>query len=66
MANPNIGNSQIDHDIREERISISPIRFGEGGRPNFAAHIRSHHRVLRGRSSLRPRVIARVRVPLRS
>ena len=56
----------MDHDISEDKISISPIRLGDGGRPSFAAHIKSHHSVLRGKRSFSPRVIASVRVPLRS
>lgn len=66
VANPSMGNSHTDQEMREERIIISPIRFGDGGNPSFAAHIRSHHRVLSGRSIFSPRVMARVRVPLRS
>ena len=61
-----MGNSHTDHEIKEDSISISPIKFGEGGNPNFAAHIKSHHSVLRGRRNFRPRVMASVRVPLRS
>lgn len=66
VAKPTMGKSHTDHEISEDSISISPIRLGEGGNPNLAAHIRSHQSVLRGRRSFRPRVMASVRVPLRS
>jgi len=66
VANPTIGNNQIDQEIREDKISISPINLGEGGSPSLAVHIKSHQRVLSGNIDFRPRVMARVRVPLRS
>lgn len=56
----------MDQDIREDRIKISPINLGDGGSPNLAADIMSHHNALRGRMVFSPRVIASVRVPLRS
>lgn len=66
VASPTIGKSQIDQFIRVVSIIISPIKLGEGGRPKFDAHIKSHHIVLNGKSNFNPRVIASVRVPFRS
>lgn len=66
VERPTTGNNHTDHFMRAVRIIISPIRLGEGGRPSFEAHIRSHHMVLNGKISFSPRVIDRVRVLLRS
>ena len=52
--------------MREVRIIISPIKFGDGGNPRFDTHIISHHIDLKGNKSLNPRVIDKVRVPFRS
>lgn len=47
-------------------MSISPIKFGDGGNPKFAAHIINHHSVVSGSKIFNPRTMASVRVLLRS
>lgn len=66
VATPNIGAKNIDHLIIPVIMQSSPISFGRGGRPSFAAHLINHQK---GKSTviiLNPRVIKIFRVCVRS
>lgn len=56
MASPTTGMSQVDQARIPDMIIISPINFGRGGSPRFAAQASNHHRGRRVVMVLNPRV----------
>lgn len=66
VASVMIGADRVFQSIIVEIIRSSPTNFGVGGRPKLDTHAIIHHKVSNGVTNLNPRVIERVRVPLRS
>ena len=56
----------IFHFITDLIINNSPIKLGVGGRPRLVMQVIIHQRERSGVTSLKPRVIAKVRVVFRS
>uniref|UniRef100_UPI003981911D hypothetical protein n=1 Tax=Salmonella sp. s54496 TaxID=3159665 RepID=UPI003981911D len=65
-VNPKIGARYILQLMILLRINSSPIKFGKGGRPRFAAQLISHHIGISEVISFKPRDIEILRVFLRS
>lgn len=61
-----MGVDKIFQSIMVDIMRSSPIRLGVGGSPRFVTHVIIHHTVSSGVTSLKPRVIERVRVVFRS